>query len=125
MTKQYLAINSLQNLLCKKKVQCPQQILILSYTKRHSNRTNFRILMKKIAKIHISVSFQDAFSFFSLASSCLTTPALLILANISLKRSKSLRDALLFWTISFLPHELFSHLFLTSASHIKTIRKKT
>lgn len=39
----------------------------------------------------------------------------LILASMSLNLSKSFREALLFWTISFLPQELFSHLFLTSA----------
>jgi hypothetical protein len=33
----------------------------------------------------------------------------------SLNLSKSLSDALLFCTVSLLPHELFSHLFFTSA----------
>ena len=39
----------------------------------------------------------------------------LIFANMTLNLSKSLGAALLFWTISFLPHELFSHLVFTSA----------
>ncbi|KAB8088001.1 hypothetical protein EE612_012464, partial [Oryza sativa] len=58
--------------------------------------------------------------FLSFASSCLIAPPLLILANITLNLSKSLSDALLFWTISFLPHELFSHFttfILTSLLH--------
>ena len=38
----------------------------------------------------------------------------LIFANMSLNLSKSLSDALLFCTVSLLPHELFSHLFFTS-----------
>lgn len=39
----------------------------------------------------------------------------LIFANISLNLSKSVRFCLLFWTMSFLPQELLSHFFLTSA----------
>ncbi|BAS90076.1 Os04g0515350, partial [Oryza sativa Japonica Group] len=49
-----------------------------------------------------------------LLSDSAATLITLIFANITLNLSKSLRDALLFWTISFLPHELFSHLFFTS-----------
>lgn len=41
----------------------------------------------------------------------------LILASMSLNLSKSLRAALLFWTINFLPHELLSHFPLTSATN--------
>lgn len=44
----------------------------------------------------------------------------LILANISLNLSKSLRAALLFWTINFLPHELLSHFPLTSVTNNAT-----
>jgi hypothetical protein len=49
----------------------------------------------------------------------------LILASMTLNLSKSLRDALLFWTISFLPHELFSHLFFTSAIRIGQLVNRT
>jgi len=45
----------------------------------------------------------------------------LIFANMTLNLSKSLSDALLFWTISFLPHELFSHLLFTSAIRIESV----
>ena len=42
----------------------------------------------------------------------------LILATMTLKRSKSFKEALFFWTISFLPHELISHCSLTSAQNM-------
>lgn len=45
----------------------------------------------------------------------------LIFANMILNLSKSLSDALLFCTISFLPHELFSHLVFTSAIRIWSV----
>lgn len=48
----------------------------------------------------------------------------LIFANIILNLSKSLRDALLFCTISFLPQELFSHLFLTSVQQENKLMNK-
>nr|AAB51374.1 root abundant protein [Triticum aestivum] len=40
----------------------------------------------------------------------------------TLNLSKSFSDALLFWTTSFLPHELFSHLVFTSASSMALIK---
>lgn len=48
----------------------------------------------------------------------------LIFASISLKRSKSFNEALLFWTISFLPQELLSHLFLTSNDKLNKFQWK-
>ncbi|CAI9773203.1 unnamed protein product [Fraxinus pennsylvanica] len=55
------------------------------------------------------VNSYAAVSFLSFASSCLTSPAFLTFANISLNLSKSFREAFLFCTISFLPQKLFSH----------------